>query len=79
MDIKQYMQGLGEQARLASRAMSAADSGAKNAALLTIAHRIQADREVLIAANTDDMVAAKANGLEPVSYTHLTLPTNREV
>ena len=47
MDIKQYMQGLGEQARQASRAMSAADSDAKNGALLAIAQRVQADRERL--------------------------------
>ena len=77
MDIKQYMQGLGEQARQASRAMSAADSGAKNAALLTIAHRIQADREALMAANTDDMVAAKANGLEPALLDRLELTPAR--
>ena len=77
MDIKQYMQGLGEQARQASRAMSAADSGAKNAALLAIAQRIQADREALMAANADDMAAAHANGLEPALLDRLELTPAR--
>ena len=37
MDVKQYMQQLGQQARLAGREISKADSGRKNNALLKIA------------------------------------------
>ncbi|MDG2473607.1 MAG: glutamate-5-semialdehyde dehydrogenase [Pseudomonadales bacterium] len=71
------MQGLGEQARQASRVMSAADSGAKNAALLAIAQRIQASRKTLMAANADDMAAAHANDLEPALLDRLELTPAR--
>jgi glutamate-5-semialdehyde dehydrogenase len=77
VDIKQYMQDFGEQARQASRAMSAADSGAKNAALLAIAQRIQASRKALMAANAEDMAAAHANGLEPALLDRLELTPAR--
>jgi glutamate-5-semialdehyde dehydrogenase len=57
--------------------MSAADSGAKNAALLAIAQRIQASRKALMAANADDMAAAHANGLEPALLDRLELTPAR--
>ena len=40
MDIKQYMQQLGQQARAAARVLAAADSGAKNRALAAIAEAV---------------------------------------
>ncbi len=77
VDINQYMQGLGQQARQASRVISAAGSGNKNAALLAIAQRIQAARETLMAANAEDMAAAHASGLEPALLDRLELTPAR--
>ena len=51
MDIKTYMQGVGRQARAASRAIAAATTGAKNTALLAMAAEIRARRAELLAAN----------------------------
>ncbi|KKL11441.1 hypothetical protein LCGC14_2545810, partial [marine sediment metagenome] len=45
MDIKSYMQTLGQQARAASRVVAAASSEAKNAALLAIADALNTNRE----------------------------------
>ncbi|MDR3394968.1 MAG: glutamate-5-semialdehyde dehydrogenase [Parasulfuritortus sp.] len=73
MDIKQYMQTVGRQARAASRAMAAADTNVKNAALLGIAAAIRRDAAKLIAANALDLAAARAAGLEPALVDRLTL------
>ena len=55
MDIKTYMQGVGRQARAASRAIAAATTGAKNTALLAMAAEIRARRAELLAANQRDL------------------------
>ena len=73
MDIKTYMQGVGRQARAASRAIAAATTGAKNTALLAMAAEIRARRAELIAANQRDLEEARANGLEPSMIDRLTL------
>ncbi|HMZ11485.1 MAG TPA: gamma-glutamyl-phosphate reductase, partial [Plasticicumulans sp.] len=41
-DVRSYMQELGRRARIAARAMSRANTAAKNAALLAIAAQIEA-------------------------------------
>ena len=64
MDVKQYMQQLGERARLASRALAAADTGVKNRALLAIAEAVDAQRSAIIGANARDLAAAEAAGLD---------------
>lgn len=73
MDIKQYMEQLGQRARKASRAMARADSAARNRALTLIADAIERDADVLRAANQLDMDAAAANGLEPAMLDRLAL------
>jgi glutamate-5-semialdehyde dehydrogenase len=73
MDIKDYMHKLGRQARAASRQMAKADTNAKNTALLAIAAAIRRDREKLLAANREDLEAARAAGLEPAMLDRLTL------
>ena len=73
MDIKTYMQGVGRQARAASRAIAAATTGAKNTALLAMAAEIRARRAELLAANQRDLEEARANGLEPSMIDRLTL------
>jgi glutamate-5-semialdehyde dehydrogenase len=73
MDIQQYMQTVGRQAREASRAVARADSNAKNAALRAIAAAIRRESAALLAANAEDLTAARAAGLEPAMLDRLTL------
>ena len=73
MDIKTYMQGVGRQARAASRAVAAATTGAKNTALLAMAAEIRARKAELLAANQRDLIDARSNGLEASMVDRLTL------
>jgi glutamate-5-semialdehyde dehydrogenase len=73
MEIKQYMQTLGQQARQASRAMARATTGIKNQALLNIAAQIEASRETLKQANAKDMARGEANGLDAALLDRLEL------
>ncbi len=73
MDIKDYMQNLGRRARAASRQMAKADTNAKNRARLAIAAAIRRDEAKLLAANGEDLAAARAAGLEPAMVDRLTL------
>jgi len=73
MDIEQYMQQVGQQARDASRAIARADSNAKNEALRTIATSIRRNSTVLLVANQKDLAAARTAGLEPAMLDRLTL------
>jgi glutamate-5-semialdehyde dehydrogenase len=73
MDIKQYMQNLGQEARSASRAMAKADTNTKNQALNYIAAAIRREKSALIVANQQDLAAAKANGLDSAMLDRLTL------
>ena len=61
MDIQHYMQTLGRQARAASRVLAAASTAAKNAALIAMAAEIRARRAELLAANAQDLDAARAS------------------
>lgn len=63
MNVKQYMQSLGQRARAASRAMASASRGDKDAALLAIASKLENAVDELIKANQKDLVAGKENGL----------------
>ncbi len=73
MDIQEYMQGLGRQARAASRLIAAASTDAKNQALLAMAAAIRSRAPELSAANQRDLEEARANGLEPAMIDRLTL------
>ena len=73
MDIQAYMQQVGRQARAASRLMAKADTGAKNRALEAIAAAIERDAAQLLAANADDVAAARSEGLEASFVDRLTL------
>ncbi len=64
MDIKHYMQTLGEAARAASRAIARADTRQKNHALLGMAAAIRRQSPALLEANARDMAAARAAGLD---------------
>ena len=77
MDIKQYMQQVGQQAREASRAMARADSNAKNAALLAIADLLEQGSAAIIKANAADMQAGRDNGLDAALLDRLELNEQR--
>jgi len=72
-DIKQYMKGVGQQARTASRIMAQADTNAKNHALENIATAVLLNTSKLLTENAKDVAAAKANGLDDASIDRLTL------
>ena len=73
MDIKDTMQKLGVAARAASRAMAAADTNAKNQALNFIAAAVLREKSALLAANKQDMEAAKASGLDAAMLDRLAI------
>ena len=73
MDIKRYMQEVGQRARIAARAMSRAETAAKDAALMAMASEIERQTEVLIAANKKDIDAGKAQGLDAAMLDRLEL------
>jgi glutamate-5-semialdehyde dehydrogenase len=77
MEIQQYMQTLGQQARQASRAMARATTGVKNQALLNIAQQIEANRKVLKQANAKDMARGENNGLDAALLDRLELTDAR--
>ncbi len=77
MDIKQYMAGVGQQARAASRAMAAADTGVKNRALQAIAAAIDVAREDIAAANAKDLAAGEKAGLDAALLDRLELTPGR--
>lgn len=72
-NVIEYMQGLGQQAREASRAMAKASTGTKNQALLNIAQQIEANRPALQAANKEDLARGEKNGLESALLDRLAL------
>jgi glutamate-5-semialdehyde dehydrogenase len=73
MDMTDYMQTIGRQARAASRAMARADSATRNRALLLIADAIERDAPALVAANARDLDSARAAGLAPALLDRLAL------
>jgi glutamate-5-semialdehyde dehydrogenase len=75
--VKEEMQTLGRQARAASRLMAAAETRAKDQALLAIAAAIDAAREQLVAENARDLAAGRAKGLDAAMLDRLELTPKR--
>ena len=73
MDIKKYMHDVGVEARKASRSMAKAETNIKNLALTTIAKAIMREKNALLAANQQDLAAAKIAGMEPAMLDRLAL------
>ena len=73
MDIKQYMQKVGAEARKASRSMASANTNTKNQALTHIASAILREKSALLIANNQDLATARANGLDAAMLDRLTL------
>ncbi len=77
MNVKDYMQSLGQRARAASRHMISASSGAKNAALLAIAEAIHEHRTAIADANASDMAKGRESGLDAALLDRLELTPSR--
>ncbi len=77
MNIKDYMQTLGQRARQASRLMNTAGTQAKNTALEAMADAIERDSAQLLQANAKDMDAGRANGLDDALLDRLELNAER--
>ncbi|WP_320818740.1 glutamate-5-semialdehyde dehydrogenase [Thalassolituus sp.] len=77
MNVLDYMQTLGNQARVASRAIARASTQDKNAALVAIATAISEHRDALKAANALDMTRGQENGLDPALLDRLELTDGR--
>lgn len=73
MNVNEYMQTLGQQARTAAKSIAIASCGAKNAALLAIASHLESSVAQLRSANSKDLEAGKANGLDAALLDRLEL------
>ncbi|MBS0001688.1 MAG: glutamate-5-semialdehyde dehydrogenase [Thioalkalivibrio sp.] len=76
-DVHAYMQGLGEAACAASRALAEADAGRKNTGLTTIAEVILDQRAPLMEANQRDLETGRARGLDAALLDRLALDDAR--
>jgi glutamate-5-semialdehyde dehydrogenase len=61
-DIASIMQGIGRQARAASRTLALASTGVKNAALLAMAQALRNRTAAIVAANEKDLAEARSKG-----------------
>lgn len=64
ISVSELMLDAGQKARAASRRMAAASTADKNKALLRLAELLEAKKEDIFAANKQDLVKAKENGLK---------------
>jgi glutamate-5-semialdehyde dehydrogenase len=72
-DVTSYMKDLGQRARAASRALAAASTATKDAALHAIADDLDRVRDDLIAENRKDLEAGTAKGLDAALLDRLEL------
>lgn len=77
MNIKDYMTGLGQQAKAAGRELRRADSGKKNATLLAIAEQLADATDYLAEENAKDLAAGKEKGLDAALLDRLELTPDR--
>jgi glutamate-5-semialdehyde dehydrogenase len=72
-DLAAYMHGVGDAARAASREVARASTKARNDALGAIAVAMRRDSAALVAANAEDVIAAKTGGRDSAFVDRLTL------
>lgn len=77
MDITQYFDKVGQQARAAARRMAQATTGEKNQALAHIASALRASKASILAANEKDLAAGKESGLDDALLDRLALTPER--
>ena len=73
IDITTYMQSVGKQARAASRALAAANTGDKNSALMAIHDELVNAKQDILAANKIDMDNGQKNNLDSALLDRLEL------
>jgi glutamate-5-semialdehyde dehydrogenase len=73
LNVKDYMQIVGRRAREGSRLMAKASTHAKNAALAAIAAAVRRDAAKIMAANIEDVEAARAAGMDAAMLDRLRL------
>ena len=73
VDLPAYMREIGERARAAARALVRVSTGAKNAALTATAAAIRRDEGTLLAANAQDVAAARKMDQDSAFIDRLTL------
>lgn len=71
------MREVGVRARAAARCMAAADAGQKNAALFSLAERIEQSKKALAEANAKDLKAGREQGLDAALLDRLELTPAR--
>jgi glutamate-5-semialdehyde dehydrogenase len=76
-DLSASMNALGARARTAARAIREASSEAKNAALLAAAAALRTRKDEILAANAEDMTAAREHGLSAAMLDRLMLDAKR--
>lgn len=72
-NVLEYMRDVGERARAASRVLARADTATKNSALHAIANAIAREKDILLAANQEDVENARREGLDPALLDRLAL------
>ena len=72
-DIKLYMEDVGRRARAAARVVARAGTDAKNRALIAMAAAVRRDAAGLLAANAEDVAAARAAGKDGAFIDRLAL------
>ncbi len=73
MDVQTYMQGVGRQARAASRLIAKAGTAAKNKALTVTAQAIERSSQSLLDANARDVAEARHKKLDEAAIDRLIL------
>ena len=73
LDIFAYMQGIGQQAKQASKILANTDTSVKNQALLSIADTLLARADWLKSENAKDLAAGRVKGLDAAMLDRLTL------
>ena len=68
---------MGERAKGAAATLRTLDTAAKNAALLAVAARLEAECDVILAANAQDIAAARENGMRESLVDRLALTADR--
>ena len=77
MNIANYMQQMGEQARKASSYIAQANTAEKNQVLMAIADALNDNRQAINAANVKDLEFGKSNGLDDALLDRLALDDER--
>lgn len=77
MDVSQEMAAVGARARTASRSLAKVPTARKNAALEGMARALLEEAPAILAANAEDLAAAREAGLSPSMLDRLALDTSR--